>query len=236
MKEELVRRYRFDYPFRAFSIVEVPAQFFSYPRAWSQAQETVQPAKVFFPEMGWKFDEFDVHSRVRRQKRWARNRGQEITDEEAQIRVFNDAIRIFIRPEGEVRYEDVGRGETNVTRLANPYFQFPQLYNFRYNIHSLEWAVANRIVELYLQDREDNSPWERDVNGISNNEKASLLMEQQSFKELLARRASRPVGQHHQPTRKPSFCPSRDQHWSTRFQRFGFCCATAQHFSQSAIR
>jgi len=186
MKEEFERRYRFEYPFRAFSIIEVPAQFYSYPRAWSQAQETVQPAKVFFPEMGWKFDEFDVHSRVRRQKRWARNRGQEITDEEAQIRAFNDAIRIFVRPEGEVRYEDAGRGETNVTRLANPYFQFPQLYNFRYNIHSVEWAVANRIVELYLQDRADNSGWERDVNGISNNEKASLLMEQKSFKELLA--------------------------------------------------
>jgi len=186
MKEEFESRYRIEYPFHSFSIVEAPAQFFSYPRAWSQAQETVQPAKVFFPEMGWKFDEFDVHSRVRRQKRWARYRGVEITDEEAQIRVFRDVIRIFFRSEGERDYRNAGRGETNVVTLANPYFQFPQLYNFRYNIYSTEWAAANRIIELYLQDRADNTGWERDVNGISNNEKASLLMENQSFRELLA--------------------------------------------------
>jgi hypothetical protein len=116
----------------------------------------------------------------------AKQRGQEITDDEAQIRVFNDAIRIFITPEGDRDYSDAGRGEYNVTTLANPYFQFPQLYNFRYNIFSAEWSVANRIVELYLQDKADNAGWERDVNGISNNEKASLLMEKHSFNTLLA--------------------------------------------------
>jgi len=187
MKWELERRYKLDYPFRTFSIVEAPAQFYSYPRAWSQAQETVQPGMVFFPEKGWLFDQLNVHKRVKSQKRWAKWSGQEITDDEAQIRTFNDAIRIFITPEGNRDYSDVGRGEVNVTTLANSYFQFPQLYNFRYNIFSAEWSVANRIVELYLQDKADNAGWERDVNGISNNEKASLLMEKHSFKELLAK-------------------------------------------------
>ena len=186
-KEELERRYKLDYPFRSFSVVEAPAQFFSYPRAWSQAQETVQPGIVFFPEKAWIFEDvMDVHKSMKNQKRWAKRRGEEITDEEAQIRVFNDAIWIFNKPEGDQNYSDVGRGEVNVTRLANPYFQFPQLYNFRYNIFSTEWPVANRIVELYLQKKTDNTGWERDVNGISNNEKASLLMEKQTFQELLA--------------------------------------------------
>jgi hypothetical protein len=185
VKEGLERRYKLDYPFRSFSIVETPAQFYSYPHAWSQAQETVQPAMVFFPEKGWLFDQTNVHKRVKNQKRWAKNRGEEITDEEAQIRVFNNAMEIFIEPEGDRNYSEVGRGEVSITRLANPYFQFPQLYNFRYNIFSTEWPVANRIVELYLQDKADNGGWERDVNGISNNEKASLLMEKHSFRDLL---------------------------------------------------
>ena len=186
VKEEMERRYKLDYPFRTFSIVEAPAQFFSYPRAWSQAQETVQPGMAFFPEKGWLFDQMNVHKRVKDQMRWAKRRGQEITDDEAQIRAFNDAIQIFINPEGGRDYSNVGRGEYNVTMLANPYFQFPQLYNFRYNIFSTEWSVSNRIVELYLQDREDNAGMEREINGISNNEKASLLMGKYSFKELLA--------------------------------------------------
>ena len=186
MKFELERRYKLDYPFGSFSIVEAPAQFYSYPRAWSQAQETVQPGMTFFPEKGWLFDEMGLSDRVNNQKRWAKWRGEEITEEEARIRTFNDAIRLFIQPEGKRNYSDEGRGEVNITTLANPYFQFPQLYNFRYNIFSAEWPVANRIVELYLQDKEDNSGWEREVNGISNNEKANLLMEKTSFKDLLA--------------------------------------------------
>jgi ABC-type transport system involved in multi-copper enzyme maturation permease subunit len=186
MKEGLERRYKLDYPFRTFSVIEVPAQFYCYPHAWSQAQEAVQPGMVFFPEKGWLFDQMDVHKRVKNQKKWAKWNGQDITDNEAQMRAFNDAIRIFTQPEGSRNYSDVGRGQSNVTTSANPYFQFPQLYNFRYNIFSAEWPVANRIVELYLQDKSDNTGWERDLNGISNNEKTSLLMEKQSFKDLLA--------------------------------------------------
>lgn len=186
MKEELERRYRLEYPFRTFAVIEAPAQFYCYPHAWSQAQEAVQPGMVFFPEKGWSFDQMDLDKRVKNQKKWAKWNGQDITDEEAQMRAFNDAIRIFVQPEGSQNYSNAGRGKFNVTVLANPYFQFPQLYNFRYNIFSSEWPVANRIVELYLQDKADNTGWERDLNGISNNEKASLLMKKQSFRDLLA--------------------------------------------------
>ena len=78
------------------------------------------------------------------------------------------------------------RGAINVTVKANPYFIFPQLYNYRYNVFSSEWSVANRLIELYLQDKSEEATWIRQMNGISNNEKANLLMEQASFKELLA--------------------------------------------------
>ena len=50
VKEQLARQYKLDYPFKRFSIVEVPVQFASYERAWSQAQETVQPEMVLFPK------------------------------------------------------------------------------------------------------------------------------------------------------------------------------------------
>ena len=55
-----------------------------------------------------------------------------------------------------------------------------------YNIFSSEWPIANRLIELYLQDKTDNNNWMRQTNGISNTEKANLLIQQHNFKDLLA--------------------------------------------------
>jgi hypothetical protein len=65
-------------------------------------------------------------------------------------------------------------------------YLFPQFFNFRYNIFSTEWPISNRLIELYLQNKVDNNNWIRQTNGLSNNEKANILMEKYSFKELLS--------------------------------------------------
>lgn len=177
--------YSLDYSFNRFSIVEVPVQFYSYVRTWTQAQEKMQPEMVLFPEKGCLFSEADVVRRVKNEKKWAKWNGQDISDEEAAIRAINAFMWIFQRTESDFNWSQ-DRGAVNVTVKANPYFIFPQLYNFRYNIFSSEWPIANRVIELYLQDKSDNNNWIRQMNGISNNEKANLLMEQRPFKELLS--------------------------------------------------
>lgn len=184
VRENFERTYKLTYPFDRFSIVEVPAQFSSYTRSWSQAQETVQPEMVFFPEKGCTSYQMDLERQKQNQFQWAKWNGREITNEEAEIRVLNGVLNTFTRSEGSYNYSSGGRGQFNVERTENPYFIFPQIYNFRYNIFSPEWPIANRMVELYLQKRKDNS-WEREINGISNNEKANLLMKEKSFKTLL---------------------------------------------------
>ena len=73
-----------------------------------------------------------------------------------------------------------------IFRLRQILILFPSDYNFRYNIYSSEWPVANRAIELYLQKKSENEGWERQINGLSNNEKANLLLEKHTFKELLA--------------------------------------------------
>lgn len=177
--------YSLDYSFSRFSIVEVPVQFYSYVRTWTQAQEVMQPEMVLFPEKGSLINGADVVKGVQDDKKQARRNGQEISDEEAAIRVLNRLLRLFERTESNFDWSQ-DRGSVNVSVKPNPYFIFPQLYNFRYNIFSSEWPIANRLIELYLQDKTDNNNWIRQMNGISNNEKASLLMEQLPFKELLA--------------------------------------------------
>jgi ABC-type transport system involved in multi-copper enzyme maturation permease subunit/uncharacterized membrane protein YgdD (TMEM256/DUF423 family) len=185
-KENMERQYKLNYPFKRFSIVEVPAQFYSYPHTWSQAQETLQPEMTLFIEKGWKYREMNVENRKKNKAKWAKRNGEELNEEEVQIRTFNDLFNLFSNPDGEHNFSSGNRGEWNVHIQANPYFLFPQLYNFRYNIFSPDWPVANRIVELYLQDKAGNPDWEREINGISNNEKANLLLEKQSLKELTA--------------------------------------------------
>ena len=177
--------YSLDYSFNRFSLVEVPVQFYSYARTWTQAQEVMQPEMVLFPEKGSLVNDADVVRGVTNEKNWAGRGGQEISDEEAALRVLNRFLRLFERTESNVNWSNE-RGAINVSVKPNPYFLFPQLYNFRYNIFSSEWPIANRLIELYLQNKSDDSNWMRQMNGISNNEKANLLMEQYAFKELLA--------------------------------------------------
>lgn len=187
IKGELTRNYKLDYPFKRFSIIEVPIQFIGYERTWSQAQETVQPEMVLFPEKGALFGELDVKKQVKNHVRWSKyGNKNEISIQEAQMRTFNNFIWRFVRSEGTYNFSLGSRGKENLSSEANPYFLFPQIYNFRYNIFSSEWPVANRTIELYLQKKSENDGWERQINGISNNEKAILLLEKHTFKELLA--------------------------------------------------
>ncbi|MDR3340270.1 MAG: ABC transporter permease subunit [Candidatus Symbiothrix sp.] len=181
LKEDIERTYKLDYPFKRFSIIEVPAQFYSYPHAWSQAQEVLQPEMVFFTEKGWDNNQLCIKNYIENYKRW-----MQIGHEEASIRLVNNILSIFARTEGNFNFSSSGRGTYNITSQANPYFIFPQLFNFRYNIYSPDWAVANRVVELYLQNNLAGNEWEREVNGISSSEKASLLLEKNTFKDLLS--------------------------------------------------
>jgi ABC-type transport system involved in multi-copper enzyme maturation permease subunit len=177
--------YSLDYSFSRFSLVEVPVQFYSYVRTWTQAQEVMQPEMVLFPERGSLINEANMAGGVRNEKNWAKRNGQEISDEDAAMRALNRFMRMFERTESNFNWSQE-RGAMNVSVKPNAYFVFPQLYNFRYNIFSSEWPITNRLIELYLQDKVDNNNWIRQMNGISNNEKANLLVEQSPFKELLA--------------------------------------------------
>lgn len=88
IRENLERTYKLSYPFKRFSVVEVPVQFSTYPRAWSQAQEAVQPEMVLFPEKGCVFGQLDVERAWKNQIKWSKRGGREITEEEAKIRAL----------------------------------------------------------------------------------------------------------------------------------------------------
>ena len=182
-RQALESQYALNYSFKRFSLVEVPVQFSSYARTWTQAQEVMQPEMILLPEKGCTFFNADIIRQVRNQKRYAKMQGLELSDRDAALRFFSGFLMNFQRAEG-MGERTVERGVMSISSRPNPFFIFPQLYNYRYNIVSSDWSIANRMIELYLQNKGDNNRM-RQMNGISNNEKANLLIQKYPFKELL---------------------------------------------------
>lgn len=186
MRGNIERNYRLTYPFKRFSLVEVPGQFKGFPRAWSGAEETVQPEMVFIPEKGFKEWGFDFKDSKKWQFRMAGWNGREISEKEAQAQTFNSFLWRFYRTGGSYSFTEGSRGRSEITQQGNPYGVFPMLYNFRYNIYSTQWTIANRAVELYLLDNANQgNDWTRQYTGISSVEKANLLLADFPMNKLL---------------------------------------------------
>jgi ABC-type transport system involved in multi-copper enzyme maturation permease subunit len=176
--ENLERTYKLDYQFKRFYIVEVPALFYAYPHTWSQAQEYVQPEMALFVEKAWSYPDMNPQRYDMNQNNFERNR--RMSEIDVQTNRFNQLTAFFTRSE---LWNWDRRGMQNT---PNPYFLFPELYNFRFNIYSTRWPAANRIMELYLQTRSSDPFRAGNFRGVNNYEKANLLFEKFSFRDLLS--------------------------------------------------
>lgn len=186
------------FPFNRFSIVETPAHLASYSRAWTSAQEKMQPEMVLVPERMYNNWRFDVKGHKERRKAdrergggrggfgggRGRRGGQNMTDLEIEMQIFRDMLYFMWDTNAGIDWQTGQMGRNTVTVKESPYYIFPQMYNFRYNIYSTEWPVANRMIELMLQGNEQGNNWMRNVNGLSNDEKSLMLMQKYSFKEI----------------------------------------------------
>ncbi len=169
------------YPFDRFSLVEVPAHFATYSRAWTKSQEVLQPEMALIAERGYFNRQFDFKT----QMKWARYRNDIRSEKEVILSVLMGSL-YFMNSSTGFR---VSRNRTsfNVNTVSNPYYIFPLMYNFRYNIYSSKLSIANRLIEVFIQG---NNQWSnqriRETNGMSNDEKALLLMQKYTFSELLS--------------------------------------------------
>ncbi len=203
----IIRDIRFDYeekvgmvyPFNRFSIIETPAHFASYSRAWTRAQEKMQPEMVLVPERMYNNWRFDVKGHKERRKAdrergggrggfgggRGRRGGQNMTDLEIEMQIFRDMLYFMWDTNAGIDFQTGQMGRNTITVKESPYYIFPQMYNFKYNIYSTEWPVANRMIELMLEgSNNQGNNWMRNVNGLSNDEKSLMLMQKYSFKEV----------------------------------------------------
>lgn len=175
------------YPFDRFTLVEVPAQFYSYPRVLMGEREQVQPEMILFPEKGLLIREADFEGSLKRMERWG-NRGSDVqtTPEEKKVQTFNSFLSLFTQ---ESARPDFNRrqGEIQIDERANPLNAFPLFYNHAYFVQSDKWPVTDRIFESYLKQSSQSGAmgWMRDMQGMTENEQANLALQDFSFAELL---------------------------------------------------
>jgi ABC-type transport system involved in multi-copper enzyme maturation permease subunit len=175
------------YPFERVTMVEVPAQFFSYPRTFIGEREQVQPETILFPEKGLMVDEADFAGSVTRMERWG-GRGNDVqtTPEEKKIMAFNNFLSMFTQAAGRPNFSQ-NQGQTQIAEKANPLYIFPLFYNHAYFVQSEQWPITDRIFESYLKKATASGAmgWMRNMQGMTENEQANLALLDYSFAQLL---------------------------------------------------
>jgi len=173
------------YPFDRFTVIEVPAQFYSYPRTLIGEREQVQPETILFPEKGLLINEADFEGSIKRMERWG-GRGGDVqsTPEEKKIMAFNNFLSMFTQAAAR---PDFNGGQGQVAEKANALYFFPLFYNHAYFIGSDKWPVTDRIFEAYLKKSSETGPMGFGPNnsGMTENEQANLALLDHSFAELL---------------------------------------------------
>ena len=175
------------YPFKRFSIVEVPVNFTSYKRVWTSAYEQLQPEMVLVHERGcdMRVFQFENQKRMYGNGRNRRRGGGDMSEKEVLVNVFTSAIS-FMMQQGSFSGNNRG-GQFTMTQTDNPYYYRPLFYNFRYNIYSSDWPMAKRMVESITNTNTNNGgEWLRRMNGLSEDEKALILMGKYDFNRIMS--------------------------------------------------
>ena len=174
------------YPFDRVTVIEVPAQFYSYPRTLIGEREQIQPETILFPEKGLLVDEADIAGSIKRMERWGRG-DDTSTPEEKKINAVNNLLSVFTQAAARADVSQ-SQGQFQVTEKANPLYFYPLFYNYAYFIQSDQWPITDRIFEAYLKKSSAESGamgWMQSMQGMTENEQANLALLDFSFAELL---------------------------------------------------
>ena len=177
------------YPFKRFSVVEVPVNFTSYKRVWTSAYEQLQPEMALVHERGCDMRVFQFENQKRMYGSGGRNRrrGNEMSEKEILANILSSAL-YFMYQSGS--YTGTSRnGQFTMTQLDNPYYYTPLFLNFRYNVYSSSWPMANRMIESITGSGNQNlggGQWMRRMNGLSEDEKALILMGKYDFDKIMS--------------------------------------------------
>ena len=184
LMKDLESNFSTKYPYQTLSFLEVPVQFFSYPKESTQTRAEVQPSMVLLPERLSTLNQAGFNKLFKQQKKRMAVGGQVITDKELQVRIFNSFMRSTFINGSNFRFVN-GVLANEPTR----YLLGPSFYFFKNNFYSSEYPVINSVFEVHLQKVSSlDRPGLQGLTGsLSENDLANIILKNQSFKDLLAK-------------------------------------------------
>ena len=194
-----------EYPFQRLQLVEIPAQFCSFNHSWTSAAEQVQPETVYLAEGGYKISSsnFALVKWYTQKQAGHDDHNETVSPREQEAnylkRFVNETLTSSkVDPFGgggkgglSIKIGTGGAGPSfNVADVLNPYFIFPNYYNYLNFISSAVYPITNRVVESYLsKSATDGNSFMRNIMGLSGDEKGNIALQNRSFSDILEKQA-----------------------------------------------
>jgi hypothetical protein len=160
------RRLGLTYPFRRFTLIETPIQFYAHPRLLTSCVEYVQPEQIFLPEKGVLLAAADLRTAptasIAARQQFQRGRGA-VTEKNMKLNFFQrfvdtsflgmNARSFFVRfgqqaQSGLASYLNIlNLNENDIAELLSV---FPMYYTYSFHFSSIQWPLFNAAIEYYL--------------------------------------------------------------------------------------
>jgi len=185
------------YEFKRINLVEVPIQYHAYERPYNQTVEYILPEMILMPEKGTGLNTLDFARYKKITERQDREQESSRSPREIETDLFKRFVQnTYFRAEpriggrglrGNDRGDRLINFDGDVTYNKNPYCVFPLYYSYVTGISSMDYPVFNSMLEIYLKEGFDVSPREGFTGGITDKERANLLLGSKSMIKLFAR-------------------------------------------------
>lgn len=178
------------YPFKRWSLAEVPIQFSLDKHIWSISSDAVQPEITFYTEKGVVLEEADFKKRKDREKTRMKRDKEEVSEAELQARIFKRFVRGNFMANYEEWYMFDGM-DRNTLSL------FPNYVTFVTQLKSDKWPLLNLSLQAYLKDRNTSpaSSYRWFFTDLSKGERINLELKEASLEQLLKTGIKRASGQ-----------------------------------------
>lgn len=181
LKNEYETKIGLEYPFKRFSLAEIPLHFALDKHIWSVSSDAVQPEIIFYPEKGVILEETDFKKRKKRYERQMIRDNEDVSPEELQARIF----KRFVRGNYMANHREWYMFRNIMDR--NTYTLLPNYYTFITQFNSEKWPLLNMSLEAYLKDRNESSfsSYRWFFTGISTGERINLELKEAPLNRLL---------------------------------------------------
>ncbi|MFC1538302.1 hypothetical protein ACFL6H_02675 [Candidatus Latescibacterota bacterium] len=196
-KQDYERTLRLSYPYKRFSFVETPIQFYAYDRLWSLGQETVQPEQILLPEKGVLFMAADFRRNLYYQNRF---NGRSRNPEDIQTDLLKQFLEETVKGDSYIR--SISRSmrsntgdipvamrpvlSTLLPSTVPSYNMFPNFYSYTNYLYSEEWPLLNISLEKYLNSGIGETAFFNSFSGLTNVETANIELSKRAFTDIFS--------------------------------------------------